>query len=86
MSRGALQQVQLDALDVMRNSTGYTHLFRPRVVRSLVARKLAYVLSNDIARVTRAGAAIADRESRRNHDCEIAMGYCPMCGLDAGVR
>ena len=81
-----LQQVQLDALDTIRNSTGFSDCIRPRVVRSLVMRKLAYVLSNGIVRPTRAGAAIADSESRRNHHCEIAMGFCPICGLDAGVQ
>ncbi len=81
-----LQQVHLDALDTIRNSTGHSELFRPRVVRSLVARRLAYVLSNGIMRATRAGAAVADSETRRNHACEISMGYCPHCGLDAGVR
>lgn len=81
-----LQQVQLEALNVMRNGTGYVSLFKPRVVRSLVARRLAYVLSNDIARVTKAGAEIADAETRANHSCEISSGFCPYCGLDSGIR
>jgi hypothetical protein len=82
----ALLQVQLDTLDGVRNGPAYSELYKPRAVRSLIARRLLYQLSNGLLRVTRGGAAIADAETRRNHDCEISMGYCPICGLDAGVR